>query len=188
MSGVKVSLSGLKEQLSRLDEVPKKINRAALMALNDTGETLRAQILKEMGETVNIKRQVLRDRVRITKARRIADAVRIWALKRGLVLSHFPHKQMYRTRKKGKRVRAGIRVNVGGTEKYLPGAFIVPSMGSSKTDGLIARRTGKDRLPIEVLYGPSPSQILNTRLPDYREEGERVLRREVLRQLERADL
>lgn len=188
MSGVKVSLAGVRDELTRLDELPKKVNKAALMALNDTGENLRAQILKEMGEKVNIKRQVLRERVRLTKARRLGEVVRIWALKKGLVLSHFPHRQLYRSRKKGKRVRAGIRVNVSGTEKVLRGAFIVPSLGSSKTDGLIARRIGKERLPIEILYGPSPSQILSTRLPDYREEGERVLRQEVARQLERIGL
>lgn len=188
MSGVKVNVKGQQDALKRLDVLPQKIRRAALMALNDTGETLRAQILREMGGEVNIKRPVLRDRVRLTKARRWGDTVRIWALKRGLVLSHFPHRQMYEKRKKGKRVRAGIRVNVSGVEKTLKGAFLIRSLGSSKTDGLIARRTGKDRLPIKILYGPSPSQILNTRLPDYQAEGERVLRRELVRQLERADL
>lgn len=205
MSGVKVSAKGAKKALERIGAIDKKIRNAVLMALNDTGETLRASVLKDMAGTVNIKRPVIRDRVRLTKARRVGDVVRIWALKKGLVLSHFPHKQLYAKQKKGKRRKAGVSVNVSGQTRVLPGAFIVESAGSGSTNGLIFVREGPKRSleerrgagpngydlirqPIRALYGPSPSQILNTRKPDYETEGERILDREVRRQLERAKL
>ncbi|MOA56944.1 hypothetical protein D3C78_1810310 [compost metagenome] len=44
------------------------------------------------------------------------------------------------------------------------------------------------RSKIRALYGPSPSQILNSRLPDYQAEGQRILREEIVRQLKRAKL
>lgn len=205
MSGVKVSVKGGKKTLERIDAIDKKARHAVLMALNDTGETLRSNILKDMAGTVNIKRPVIRDRVRLTRARRIGDAVRIWALKKGLVLSHFPHKQLYKKQGKGKRRKAGVQVNVSGRTKVLPGAFIVESAGSGSTNGLIFVREGPKRSleerrgagaygsdllrqPIRALYGPSPSQILDSQLPDLQADGQRILRAEIVRQLKRAKL
>lgn len=205
MSGVKVTSKGGRKTLERIGQLDKKLRKAVLMAMNDTGETLRAGILKDMSGEVNIKRPVLRDRVRLTKARRVGDVVRIWATKKGLVLSHFPHKQLYEKQKNGKRRKAGVRVNVSGQTKVLPGAFIVKTLGSGSTDGLIFVREGPKRSleerrgagpfgydllrqPIRALYGPSPSQILETRKPDYEAEGDRILDREVRRQIERANL
>lgn len=201
---VKVGFKGGKAAIKRLQVADEKAKRAVLMATNDTGETLRAQILREMGDTVNIKRNTLRERVILTRAASWSGQVRIWAKRKGLVLSHFPHKQLYQKQKKGKRRRAGVRVNVSGRTRVLPGAFIVESAGSGSTNGLIFIRTGKRskaerigmsaggmdlaRSKIRALYGPSPSQILNSRLPDYQAEGQRILREEIARQLKRAKL
>lgn len=201
---VRIGFKGGKQALKRLEVADEKAKRAVLMATNDTGETLRAQILREMGRTVNIRRNVLRERIILTRAARWNGKVRIWALRKGLVLSHFPHKQLYERQKKGKRRRAGVQVNVSGRTRVLPGAFIVKSAGSDKTDGLIFIRTGKrskaerlgmaadggnlSRSKIKALYGPSPSQILDTKLPDYQAEGRRILREEIVRQLKRAKL
>lgn len=205
MSGIKLSAKGGRKSLERVGAIDKKLRKAVLMAMNDTGESLRSNILKDMSGEVNIKRPVIRDRVRLTKARRLGDVVRIWALKKGLVLSHFPHKQLYEKQKGGKRRKAGVRVNVSGQTKVLPGAFIVKTLGSGSTDGLIFVREGPKRSleerrgagaygadllrqPIRALYGPSPSQILETRKPDYEVEGDRILDREIRRQIERAKL
>lgn len=169
-----------------------------VMAVNDTGETLRSMVIRDEGAAVNIKSQLLRERVRLTRATRSKLIARVWALKKGLVLSHFPHQQLWTKGKNGKRRPAGVRVNVSGHTAVLPGAFIVSSAGSDKTAGLIFIRTGKrskeerigglSRTKIAALYGPSPSQILNTRLPDYHSEGERLLAMNARRQLERAKL
>lgn len=202
---VKVGFKGGKAALKRLEVAEEKARRAVLMATNDTGETLRARILREMGDTVNIKRNTLRERVILTRATRWNGQARIWALRKGLVLSHFPHKQLYRKEKgRKKKRRAGVQVNVSGRTRVLPGAFIVEALGSGKTNGLIFIRTGKrskaerigmaadggdlSRTKIKALYGPSPSQILDTKLPDYQAEGQRILREEIARQLKRANL
>lgn len=201
---VKVGFKGGKEALKRLQAADEKAKRAVLMATNDTGETLRARILREMGSTVNIKRNTLRERVILTRAASWDGVVRIWAKRKGLVLSHFPHRQLYERAKKGKRRRAGVQVNVSGRVRVLPGAFIVEALGSGSTNGLIFIRTGKrtkaerlgmsadggdlSRSKIKALYGPSPSQILDTKLPDYTAEGQRILREEIVRQLKRAKL
>ncbi|SEQ91189.1 Prophage minor tail protein Z (GPZ) [Azotobacter beijerinckii] len=201
---VRVGFRGGREALKRLEAVDEKAKRAVLMATNDTGETLRAQILREMGAAVNIKRNTLRERVILTRAASWSGQVRIWARRKGLVLSHFPHRQLYRKQKKGKRRRAGVQVNVSGRTRILPGAFIVESAGSGSTNGLIFIRTGKrskaerlgmaadggdlSRTKIQALYGPSPSQILNSKLPDYQAAGQRILREEIVRQLKRTKL
>ncbi|MEW6460378.1 MAG: phage tail protein [Pseudomonadota bacterium] len=205
MSGVKVKLTGGREAVERLGAIPEKSKAVLVMALNDTVETLRAQFLREIGSDVNIKRNLLRERVRITRATRGRLVARLWAVKRGLVLSHFPHKQVWTKGKSGKRKRAGVRVNVGGTAKVLKNAFIVSTLGSDSTNGLIFVRYGPKRTAAErkgqgaygsdllqqrirALYGPSPSQILETRKPDFQAEGQRILVDEVERQLKRADL
>jgi len=205
MSGLKLSLKGGKQMAERLGAMPDKAKSVVVMALNDTVETLRAHFLREIGSEVNIKRNLLRERVRITRATRGRMVARLWAEKRGLVLSHFPHKQLWTKGKKGKRRPAGVRVNVGGSAKVLPGAFIVATAGSGSTNGLIFVRYGPKRSKeeragngpwgydmlqqrIRALYGPSPSQILETRKPDMTAEGNQLLRQNVVRQLERAKL
>lgn len=205
MSGLKVKFTGGRQAVERIGAIPEKSKAVLVMALNDTVETLRAQFLREIGGEVNIKRTLLRERVRITRATRGRLVARLWAVRRGLVLSHFPHKQVWTKGKNGKRKRAGVRVNVGGTAKVLKNAFIVESAGSSRTNGLIFVRYGPKRSAAErkgngpwgydllqqrirALYGPSPSQILETRKPDFQAEGQRILRDEVVRQLKRADL
>jgi hypothetical protein len=205
MSSLKVQLKGGKKAVERLGVLPVKAKAALLMALNDTGETLRAQFIREAGGDINIKRNLLRERVRLTRATSGRLVVRLWAVRKGLVLSHFPHKQLWTKGKNGKRRRAGVRVNVGGAYRTLPGAFIVESAGSAKTNGLIFIRYGPKRSaderkgkgaygsdmlrqPIRALYGPSPSQMLETRKPDLEAEGRHILRTEVVRQLKRAKL
>lgn len=200
-----MSLKGGKHTAERLGAMSEKAKTVVLMALNDTVETLRAHFLREIGSEVNIKRNLLRDRVRITRANRGRLVARLWAVKRGLVLSHFPHKQLWAKGKNGKRRPAGVRVNVGGNAKVLPGAFIVQSAGSGSTNGLIFIRYGPKRSSeerkgqgaygtdlrqqrIRALYGPSPSQILETRKPDMAAEGDQLLRENVVRQLNRAKL
>lgn len=200
-----MSLKGGKHTAERLGAMPEKAKTVVLMALNDTVETLRAHFLREIGSEINIKRNLLRDRVRITRANRGRLVARLWAVKRGLVLSHFPHKQLWAKGKNGKRRPAGVRVNVGGNAKVLPGAFIVQSAGSGSTNGLIFIRYGPKRSSeeskgqgaygtdllqqrIRALYGPSPSQILETRKPDMAAEGDHLLRENVVRQLNREKL
>lgn len=198
MTGFRITVDGVKESLKRIDAIPTKAKSAVVMAINDTAETIRARVLRDIGGEVNIKRQLLRERVMLTRATRGRLSARVWALKKGLVLSHFPHQQLWTKGKNGKRRRAGVRVNVSGKTSLMPGAFIVALAGSGKTDGLIFVRTGNrskeervgglSRSKIKALYGPSPSQILNTHLPDYATEGQRLLDSNVRRQLERAKL
>lgn len=205
MSGLKVQLKGGRKTVERIGAVPEKSKAILVMALNDTVETLRAQFLRDTRGDINVKMALLRERVRMTRATRARMVSRLWAERRGLVLSHFPHKQLWTKGKNGKRKRAGVQVNVGGQSTKLARAFIVESAGSSKTNGLIFMRYGPKRSRAErvgrgaygtdllsqrirALYGPSPSQVLDTRRPELASEGQRILRAEVVRQLKRAKL
>lgn len=205
MSGLKVQLKGGRQTVERIGAIPEKSKSIMVMALNDSVETLRAGFLRDTRGDINVKMALLRERVRITRATRSRMTARLWAEKRGLVLSHFPHKQMWTRGKNGKRKRAGVQVNVGGKTTKLGRAFIVGSAGSSRTNGLIfmrfgptrsrAERAGRGaygtdliRQRIRALYGPSPSQVLETRRPELVSEGQRILRGEVVRQLKRTDL
>lgn len=205
MSGLKVQLKGGRKTVERIGAVPEKSKAILVMALNDTVETLRAQFLRDTRGDINVKMALLRERVRMTRATRARMVSRLWAERRGLVLSHFPHKQLWTKGKNGKRKPAGVQVNVGGKATKLARAFIVESAGSSKTNGLIFMRYGPKRSRAErvgrgaygtdllsqrirALYGPSPSQVLDTRRPELASDGQRILRSEVVRQLKRAKL
>lgn len=205
MSSLKVQLKGGRKSVERIGAIPDKAKAILLMALNDTVETLRAEFLRDTRGDINVKMALLRERVRITRATRSRLVARLWAEKRGLVLSHFPHKQLWKKGKNGKRKPAGVRVNVGGQATTLSRAFIVASAGSARTKGLIFMRYGPRRSRgervgrgaygndllsqrVRALYGPSPSQVLETRKPDLALDGQRILRDEVVRQLKRAKL
>lgn len=77
----------------------------------------------------------------------------------------------------GKRPPVGLRVRVlrGGAAKPVPGAFWMPTGGSHT----IMKREGKERLPLEKLFGPS--FMTYYRRPDVQEQvkariAERVLK------------
>ncbi|MEH6500148.1 phage tail protein [Halopseudomonas aestusnigri] len=183
---VQVDVSGLDGELQRMASVPGKLQRAIRLALNTVGRRVRTISWREVRDEINLKPSYIRNEVNFIPA--TADELRviIYARKKGVTLSQFPHKQLYRRGKDGRRVKAGIRVRVSSSDtELIQGAFIAPI---GPAGGLIVERIRKPRLPVEVLHGPSPSQVLNTKLDDIGEQAEALLADEIERQLARADL
>lgn len=172
--------------LRRLDVTPGKLRRAIQLALNTVGRDTRTLSWREIRDEINLKPSYIRNEVNFIPATLDELRVVIFARKRGVTLSQFPHKQLWTRGKNGKRKRAGVRVSVGrGWTELVEKAFIA-RIGPA--GGLIAERSGKPRLPLDVLHGPSPSQVLSTKLDDIGADAERRLPVEVERQLQRADL
>lgn len=170
----------------RLEQVPAKLRRAIQLALNTVGRGTRTQSWREIRDEINLKPSYIRNEVNFIPATPEQLRVIIFARKRGVTLSQFPHRQLWKRGKNGKRVRAGVRVNISqGWTELNEGAFIAPI---GPAGGLIAERTGKPRLPLEVLHGPSPSQVLSTKLDDIGRDAERKLTPEIERQLRRIKL
>ncbi|TLX65073.1 hypothetical protein DN820_01810 [Stutzerimonas nosocomialis] len=183
---IRVEFRGAGMQEERLEAIPGKLRRAIQMALNTVGRRTRTKGWRAIREEINLKPSYIRDEVNFIPATLEQLRVIIFARKRGVTLSQFPHKQLYRRGKNGKRVKAGVRVNVGHNWTELnEGAFIAPI---GPAGGLIAERIGKPRLPVEVLHGPSPSQVLGRQLDELGAEAEQDLDAEVERQLNRTDL
>tara|TARA_R110002124_G_scaffold213962_1_gene379983 strand:- start:14363 stop:14932 length:570 start_codon:yes stop_codon:yes gene_type:complete len=183
---VQVDVSGLDGELARFAAVPGKLQRAIRLALNTVGRKVRTISWREVRDEINLKPSYIRNEVNFIPA--TADALRviIYARKKGVTLSQFPHKQLYRKGANGKRVKAGIRVRVSSSDtELIEGAFIAPI---GPAGGLIVERIRKPRLPIEVLHGPSPSQVLETKLDDIGAQAEDLLGPEIERQLLRVDL
>lgn len=183
---VRVEFKGSGGFAGRLDEMPPKLRRAVQLALNTVGRRVRTRSWRAIRDEINLRPSYINNEVNFIPATAEELRVIIFARKRGVTLSQFPHKQLWKRGKNGKRVKAGVRVSVGkGQTELNEGAFIAPI---GPAGGLIAERIGKPRLPLEVLHGPSPSQVLGTLLDDLGEQAERDLAAETERQLNRADL
>lgn len=183
---VTVRFNGEAAFLKRLDAMPAKLRRAIQLALNTVGRGARTQSWREIRDEINLRPSYIRNEVNFIPATRDELRIIIFARKRGVTLSQFPHKQLWTRGKNGKRKRAGVRVSVGqGWTELVEKAFVAPI---GPAGGLIAERTGKPRLPLEVLHGPSPSQVLSTKLDDIGADAERKLQHEAERQLKRTDL
>lgn len=183
---VRVEYSGAGRFAGRLDEMPVKLRRAIQLALNTVGRRTRTRSWRGIRDEINLKPSYIRDEVNFIPATPEQLRVIIFARKRGVTLSQFPHRQLWKRGKSGKRVRAGVRVSISaGWTELNEGAFIAPI---GPAGGLIAERVAKPRLPLEVLHGPSPSQVLGSLLDDLGAEASRDLGAETERQLNRADL
>ncbi|MDG9783108.1 phage tail protein [Pseudomonas otitidis] len=172
--------------LQRIGVAPEKLRRAIQLALNTVGRNASTLSWRLILEEINLRPSYIRNEVNFIPATPEELRVVIYARKRGVSLSQFPHTRIYKPGKRGKPVMAGVRVNVGHDwTELVEGAFIA-RMGPA--GGLIAQRRGQERLPLDVLHGPSPSQVLGNKLDDLRERTRPELERELERQLERITL
>lgn len=183
---IRITVDGLEAELRRFEAMPQKMVRAIQMALNTVGRRARTQATREIRDEINLKPSYIREQVNYIPATAEDLRVIVYARKRGVTLSQFPNSPIWKRGKNGKRVKAGVRVYVGkGATELIEGAFIAPI---GPAGGLIVQRKGQERLPIDVLHGPSPSQVMNTKLDQLGAQAEDLLVAEIERQLNRVDL
>jgi len=185
-SSIRIRFRNEGEFLATLDKMPSRLSKAIQLALNTVGRNTRTKSWRAIRDEINLKPSYIQREVNFIPATLEELRVIIFARRKGVTLSQFPHKQLYRKGKRGKRVKAGIRVEVGKDWTELNQGAFIAKVGPP--GGLIAERISKPRLPIEILHGPSPSQVLGTLLDDIAKDADRDLDQEVRRQLNRADL
>ena len=162
----------------------KQIATAAYRAINRVNRQDLTRIKKDIGQILNLKAGYIAGKLRERKANSTDLEASVSAEKRGILLSRFPHRQLYRSRK-GKRRPAGISVKVlkRGRAQKMRGAFLVP-LRNGNGQG-IAVREGRSRYPIRVLHGPSISQVFDQIRDGLAPEVQRQLEARFLHEINR---
>lgn len=187
-----VQIKGIKEFEKALAAQPEKASKAAAMAINDIVRKTYAYTKRKIMRSVNLKASYLdgRDggqpRLKISQFAKDTDlkAV-IVGRQRATSLNRFGATQLYGTSKKGKKIKAGISVNIKGRKKKIPKAFFVNLKRGTAENGNIGvairvksgeRVDGKKlsgqpmggagNSDVYLLYGPSVEQLFRTQIAD----------------------
>lgn len=142
MKGLYVSIeSGRIEDVAKLFAADfKQAERAALRAL---GKTLRwgvSRVLRELPQTTNIPRKILKGRVRVFRHGKFK--LRLWVGGKPVAVSRLGPKQ----------TKSGVSAKGGRT---FPGAFVAEHM----TGQPVFKRVSRDRLPIEFQEVPIADEV-----------------------------
>jgi hypothetical protein len=150
---IRGDLEEVKRSLNDLQQ--RKVPNAAARALNKTIGNVRTQASKSIREERALSAKVVRDALTVQKATKAKLVASLTASGRPIPLREY-------------QARAGKR---GVTVKVSPGGRkLVEHAGNkafalAKFGGHIYARTGKERLPIKKLYGPSiPATFLKEKV------------------------
>ncbi|WP_026986526.1 phage tail protein, partial [Fodinicurvata fenggangensis] len=114
----------------------------ARQAINQTARQTRTEAARKIAKIMGIKVTTARKSLQILHASRQRLEARIIASGRPRNLIHFSARQ----------TRKGVTAKAWGSRKLYKGSFIVTTRQGQK---LVMKRRGKDRLPIDPLFGPS---------------------------------
>lgn len=183
MTTVTVDVQGLAQAGAAIPD-RDQITRAARRAINHTNRKDLTRAKRAIGQVLNLKAGYIAGKLRERTAAGDRLEASVEADQRGLLLSRFPYRQLYRTRKGQKRT-AGFSVKVlkQGKTKKLRGAFLVP-LRNANGQG-IAVRTGGGRYPIQVLHGPSVSQVYTRVKDDLQPQAQTDVEARFLHELDR---
>jgi hypothetical protein len=187
---VDVDKTQLAEAISAFEFVGGNTDEALRIAINKTAPKIRTLSSVKIREQVRLSASYVRDKLTIRRATRSTLSASINTPKRGLLLTKFSTDATIAS--DGVRwIRpplvgtSGIRVKVkpsGSTKTVSPGAtgakpfYII--LKDSKALG-IARRNSKNRNDIEVLHGPSLSQVFDDVREDVTPEASAELTRQM---------
>lgn len=117
----------------------QEMNRAIAIALNRTADGVQAEAIRRIRETHKIQAQVVRRAFVIRRAYAGRLQSMVYASGRPLNLIGFGARQ----------TKKGVTVDVKGTRKLIPGAFIA-TLPNNSYRGVFSRK-GKARFPIKAL-------------------------------------
>jgi len=161
---------------ARLRSIPAAIARARVRALNKVAATTRTEASRRIRQSVRLSASYINRPGVLTVIRAKADGNEaiIRARKRPTRLATYGAKQLTRAapRAKGDALRgipagrrqAGVSVNVTGTRKRMPGAFLIPLKNGNGMG--VFTRTGPARNQVEHHYSLSVDQIFKKIRPD----------------------
>ncbi|MDR9499968.1 MAG: phage tail protein, partial [Hydrogenovibrio sp.] len=129
--------------------------KALYRTLKDAQKKGKVEASKQVRTQLNLKKAYVDGKIKTGKISYTNLTARIYASKRGLLLSRFKHRKL-------KRGGVNVKVKKGGATKRMPGAFLIRGLKNSGATGIAIRKKGK----LDVLHGPSVSQVMDTFLPD----------------------
>lgn len=152
--------------LDGIDQGAEKALYRALKRVQSKAKTRVSQMIRNHPKHgLNLGAAYVKSKLNVGKPTYSNLTARLYASKRGTLLTRFPYR---------KKASGGINVKVlrKGSYKNLPGAFIMENLKNSGATGIAIRKGGK----IKMLYAPSISQALNQHLPQLSDEmGEYAL-------------
>lgn len=161
----------LRATARRLRNMPKQIAKAQSRALRKAAQQTKTETSRVVRSEVNLKKNYVDQQIRVTIGQ-VADGnvtAIISAKKRGVLLTRFPYSQL---KKGGKPAGVRVKVSPGSSEIFKHAFPIILSLSYSGGGdlsgnvGLAVRRAPDyQRLPLDVLHGPSVSQVFATFLP-----------------------
>lgn len=163
---VQISISStLPRVMDQMRRLPAQVAAPAMRrALDRTMVTARKDMTDAIYGEFNLRKGEIRAKLNVSKPRVSKGGLEIEARlfasgRRAMNLVRFVVGDRTRNRKRG---QIGIKIKRGGPRKTIPGAFLAPTRGKG-TGRFLARRIGKDRLPIEALQTIDVPQMFNTR-------------------------
>jgi hypothetical protein len=171
-----VNIVGLEDFERRMAATPPAImDKARVRAINRTATTVRAESVRQIRGQVALAAGYVRPRLRIINANRSRPSALIQTPTRGTLLTRSRYREL------AKRRGINVTVKTGGT-RNMKGAFLLPlkagkraaeagtNVGiaihrSGRSKGVWAYRRGNRTYYVQVLYGPSVSQVFETLQP-----------------------
>ncbi|MFH1033594.1 MAG: hypothetical protein V1806_03730 [Pseudomonadota bacterium] len=162
-------------QLARLEGMLAGIRNGLPRVLSRAVNRVRPGVGKEMAEAVRhqvpLKVSIIRKAQGFTRATVGLPMARTWLEGYPIPLSYFPHTPKtnfpYTRRGRASRPSSGVSAMLGITNgaKVVPGTFIVKRASVwAYTNGApfeVVERVHEDRLPIRIVHGPAPGEILS---------------------------
>lgn len=145
----KAQLKALERDLALF---PKSLPSVMQRGINDTLKTGRTQITREISAHVTVKKKQIRDRIKLTRAKRMVWLGLIAISGKQLPLIHFGARQT----KKG----VSVKVRKGGKRERIRSGFIA-TMPKSGHKGVFKRAKDAPRLPIHELKGPTVTGVFD---------------------------
>lgn len=176
--------TGFKEAAKELKTLGQEGQRAVTRALNKTATKTRTLASKDIRSQVNLKAGYVREKLRIKKATFKQPQAVIYASRRGVLMTRYPHKVLSRG--------VSVRIKKGKARKVMKGAFVTTVNAGGKKVQVIAvqhrprARYSTGNLKFDVLYGPSVSQVFQTARADITPEVEQYLAQQIEREIDRA--
>lgn len=157
---------------------PNELVKAGQRAINRAAAAANTELSRRVRARVNLKASSIKDVVTITRASGATVRATMKVKTKGISLREYGARQVARG--------VSVRVLKDEGRKVVDGAFFVEKFG-----GHVFMRKGKERKPIQKLFGPSVRTQAEQVMPDVQKRAEEVmeqrLKHEIGRAIERAN-
>lgn len=151
---IKVDRGQLLKVELMLNGIKKGSKRAIMRSINKTVTKSKTRSSQEIKKQVNLKASYIKSKLKVYRASISRLYARISSQRRGLLLTRYGARQL--------KTGVSVKVKSRGQRKLLRGAFLIKlRAGNVNNVGAVgvAYRKGKGRTPVDVLHGPSVSQV-----------------------------